>query len=449
MKKTFSLFLAVLLLAALLTGCAKQPEGNALYQDTPTVPQTNKRLTVFCIGDTHGPSLIRTALDLYQEQYPDVEVELVEPLELDAEEDNTEAVEKAYKKLSSQLKAGKGPDILLVNDRCMDIEKLVRQGLFADMEPFFAADDFDWEPYSQGVMNAGVWNGKRFLIPLSYDFPLLLTTKAALEETGFHVDACMDYQGFLDETARYLEDPAQTRLLFSDAWVLDYVNFAMLDYSGVPVVDYDNQTVDLSLPIFRATAQWYKSILDTHPQEPNLSELGGVAAVQDGEALWTNSVFGAYEDLYAAAGVLRTEGEVVMMPIRDADGGIQAEIQDSVAVGAGSENLENAYNFLKLLLSPTVQYTADSGLSVLHEANERLLSREEGISGTERSGSAVNAPSQEEIRQFLGLTEEITGGYYHNKLWLCVNMWPYLHDNRDYEETLRAAQSKLKTYITG
>lgn len=457
MKISFSLFLAALLLTALLTGCANPQDGNALYQDMPTVPQTNARLTVFCIDNTHGPNLIRAALNLYREQHPDVEVELIEPLVWEGRYTYSGPEEEVYEQLSAQIMAGEGPDILLIDDNYMDVEKLVRQGVFADMEPFFQADGFDWEPYSQGVMNTGVWNGKRFLIPLSYDFPLLLTTKAALEETGFHVDACKDYQGFLDETARYLEDPEQTRRLFSDAWIVDYARFAMLDYSGSSVADYDNRTVDLSLPIFRSTTQWYKSVLEAHSQDPNFSRLGGASAVRDGQALWTNSIFGAYDNFYAAAGALRTVGEVVMMPIRDADGGIQAHIEDAVAVRANSESLQNAYDFLKLLLSPTVQYAPKFGLSILHDANARLLAQgigwyieagKDGFSSTERNGSALNAPSQEEIRQFLSFTKDITGGYYYNYLWLNMEMHPYLRENADYEETLKEAQRQLEIYMT-
>lgn len=454
--KKLSLFLAVLLLTALLTGCAIQQDGNALYQDMPTAPQNNQHLTVFCIDRTQGSEMIRAAMKLYQQRYPDVEVELVEPLELNGSYKSSVPIQETYEQLSAQIMAGEGPDVLLVDDDYMDVEKLVRQGVFADMDPFFLADHFDWEPYNQGVMDAGVWNGKRFVIPLAYDFPLLFTTKAALEETGFDVDACKDYQRFLDETTRFLESPDQTRRLFYDAWSTDYITFGMLDYSGVSIADYDNRTIDLSLPVFRSTAQWYKSVLKGHSQELNVSRLGGASTVRDGQALWTNSIFGAYHNFYATAGALRTVGEVVMMPIRDVDGGIRAQIKDAVAVRAGSENLQNAYDFLKLLLSPEVQYTA-SELSIFHDANERLLARginwyipegTEGFSSTERNGSALNAPSQEEIRQFLDFIKEITGGYYYNNLHLYARMHPYLAENADFEETLKEAQRQLEIYIS-
>lgn len=457
MKISFSLLLAVLLLAVVLAGCTNQQVGNALYQEMPTVPQTNQRLSVFCIDHTQGPEMIRAALKLYQQKYPDVEAELIEPLEISGSVRTSGPIQEVYQQLSAQLMAGEGPDVMLVNDLYMDVEKLARQGVFADMEPFFQADHFDWEPYNQGVMDAGVWNGKRFVIPLAYNFPLLFSIEEVLEETGFDVNACKDYQGFLNETTRFQENPTQARRLFYDAWPTDYVTFGMLDYSGVSVADYDSRTVDLSLPIFRSTAQWYKPIIEACPLEPDFPRLGGASSLRDGQALWAASIYGAYDNFYATAGALRTVGEVVMMPIRDVNGGIQAKIKDPIAVRADSENLQNAYDFLKLLLSPEVQYAGTYSLSVFHDANERLLAKgigwyfpegTEGFSSTERNGSAINSPSQEEIRQFLAFTKEITGGYYYNNLSLYREMRPYLEQNADFEETLKEAQRQLEIYIT-
>lgn len=459
MKKTLSLFFVLLILTLPLAACADVQTGNALYQELPTVPQTNRSLKVFIVANTPEPLMIQAALNRYQQLYPDVEVELIQPL---AEFQNyvDPQLELYYEPLLTQLMAGEGPDILLVDGRYMDIEKLVRQGIFADMEPFFQADNFDWEPYNQGVMDAGVWNGKRFLFPLSYDFPLLCTTKEALEETNFNMDACKDFQGFLDETARYMEDASQSRRLFSGADVPRVMGISsVFDRSGISVVNYDAKTADLSLPLFQSVVQWYKAVADTHPQTPNYSLVGGAAVVRDGQALWTTSVFGADYDLFGTAGALRTVGEVVTMPIRDTNGGIQVLIESPVAVRANSENLQNAYNFLKILLSQEIQETNTGAFNILHAENERYLKRrigivyEEGTDGfvsTNHPGSAVNEPSQEEIQQLLELTKEITGGYYYkyNDITPMMLMYPYLYQGADFEETLEAARSRMELYLS-
>ena len=45
------------------------------------------------------------------------------------------------------------------------MEKMARTGVFADMEPYFQADNYDWSDFSQAVMDGGIWEGKRLAIP--------------------------------------------------------------------------------------------------------------------------------------------------------------------------------------------------------------------------------------------------------------------------------------------
>lgn len=452
MKKLSSLLLAVLLLAALLTGCANQQDGNALYQEMSTVPQTNGSLTVFCIGDSRDSDMLELALNCYRDQYPEIAVKLIKP------ETDSESKDELYQQVAAQIMAGEGPDVFIVDDSVLDMEKLVRQGIFADMEPFFEADNFDWEPYHKTVMDGGVWNGKRFAIPLSYDFPLLFTTRTALEETGFDTEACKDYQGFLEETTHYMKDPTQTRPLFHNVLCVTDVT----GFSGISIVDYDTRTADLSSPALQLGLQWYKTVMENHPNYNQISNgLENAAVVRDGQALWTTSILGALYGFYNEFAALKTVDEAIMMPIRDLDGGIQAKIKYSVAVRANSDNLQNAYDYIKILLSPEVQCKLQNGdnLSVLNSANEycyqeisqgRIYHLKAGSSGfvsTIDPEQAVDWPSPEDFLRLMDLTQEITGTYY--KGWgIRGAMYSYVFENADYEDTLDAAKRQLEIYIS-
>ena len=344
MKRSLILLVAVVFL---LAACGSIQRGETIWQDTPTAPQKNESLTVFCMGGQKDSAMFQLALNRYQELYPEISVELIKP-----ETDSTdyEAEEELFQQVAAQIMAGEGPDVFIVNDRVMDVEKLVRQGIFADMEPFFQADDFDWTPYHKTVMDGGVWDGKRFVVPLSYDFPLLITSRTALEETGFDMDVCRDYQGFIDETTRYMEDPTQTRQLFRQPLIIaDIVGF-----SGISVADYDTQTIDLSAPLFKAGYQWYKTTMEKNTNDYNDytddMSLYGAAAVRDGNVLWTPPIQGALSGFYNDFGAIKTVDDAVMMPIRDEKGGIQARLKFPVAVRANSENLQNAYDFIIFIM---------------------------------------------------------------------------------------------------
>lgn len=452
MKRITILFLMVSLLSA--CGATQIESGAGI--ETPTAPQINETLSVFCIGDSRDSGMIQLALKRYQELYPQIAVELIKP------EETLELREELYQHVAAQIMAGEGPDVFLVDDIVMDVEKMVRQGIFADMEPFFEADSFDWEPYHQAVMDGGIWNGKRFVIPLSYSFPLLFTTRTALEETGFDMDACKDYMGFLKETMRYMEDPTQKRQLLCKPLVVADVP----GISGIPIADYDKQTVDLSSPVLQTGLQWYKNVMEKHPG--NEATLGNgsleytASEVRDGQALWTPSLGGAFDGFFHEFAALKTVDEAVMMPIRDVNGGIQAEIDYSVAVRSNSENLQNAYNYIKILLSPEIQHKVQNGdqLSVLNSANEygyQMISQGKlwhvkpgagGFISSVNPYEGVDWPTEEEFQLLMGFTHEITGTYFTDHLRLLGKMYPYVFENADYEETLKAAQRQMEIYIT-
>ena len=458
MKKLIFLVFALIIVCFTSACTAHQTEINN-SQATTTVQQKNESLTIFCLGDTRDSGMLQMALEQYRALYPDVEVELIKP---DYDGRDIDLRYELYDQVSAQIMAGEGPDVFLIDQIAMDIEKLVRQGVFADLEPFFEEDNFDWEPYNQAVMGGGVWNGKRFVIPLSYSFPLLFTTRTALEETGFDVDACKDYQGFLEETTRYMQDSTQTRKLFCKPLVTADV----LEISGLSVADYDAKTIDLSSPVLRAGFEWYKLVLETHPDSTETLGYDGLedsaAAVRDGKALWAASVLGAFNGFFHEFAALKTVDEAVMMPVRDVDGGIQASVDYSVAVRGNSENLQNAYNYIKILLGPAIQNRVQNGaqLSVLNSANEygyQRLARGEGwsiVSGvggfvsTTDPTKALDWPTQEEFEQLVGFTQEITGVQYINHLGLNGAMNPYVYENADYEETLEETRRAMEIYIS-
>lgn len=454
MKKKMLYFL--LLLAALLPACGTSQMADSIWQDPAVVSQSNERLSIFYIGENKDSEMMRAALASYTELYPDVEVGLIKS---DAGA-SYEAMMELYNQTAAQIMTGEGPDVFIINDEVMDVEKLVRQGIFADMDPFFQADHFDWEPYNQTIMNGGVWNGKRFVIPLSYTFPLLITSQAALDDTGFDVNACKDFKGFLEETMRFLEDPAQTRRLF---YGTSSVLSEESECFGIPIIDYDARGVDLSSPLLQPMLQWRKTLLEKDPKRiyDITGGLGGAAAIRDGQALWTNTILGPLYGFYYDFGALKTLGDAVMMPIRDVNGGIQAKLQYCVAVRGNSENLQNAYNYIKLLLSPHIQHAINRQvLSVLNSANDYFYQKAArgdthfAMAGTDQFTSTVESyyatdcPTLDEYQQLVSFAQEITGTYYGSHSDLYNLMRPFLLEGVDYEETLKVTQHTLEIYIT-
>ena len=173
----------------------------------PPVEQTNEGLTIFYTDyDSYKVSILDVAVNQYNLQHPDQPI-TVEKVFTD---DSPTSHSDAYKQMITEVMAGEGPDLIFYDaiTQDIDIEKMVRRGVFADMQPFFEADNFDWSGYNQGVMEGGVWDGHRLLVPLEYKIPMLYTSQTALDETGFAVENCTTFDGFLEEVG---ESPGRCR----------------------------------------------------------------------------------------------------------------------------------------------------------------------------------------------------------------------------------------------
>ena len=334
------LCLALVCLAG-LSACAPGDAEPAPIEVPPPVEQTNEGLNIWYTDYGMMVKYLDAAVTQYNQLHPDHPVTADKYFADSSSESNDEATQQ----MLTEVMAGSGPDLIFFDVGNMDIEKMVRRGVFADLEPYFEADNFDWSGYNQAVMDAGVWDGQRLVIPLQYNFPMLYTSQTALDETGFSIENCDTFGGLLDEIEAMQADPSQKREVFRAKYT--FYNFAQ--YAGIPYVDYDRQKADLSSPELKRGAEIYNNLggLELGVLDDGIN---GAADIRDGKALWI-CPFPPVNGFYTGPEVINTFDKLVMMPIRDVNGGIQAQITWAVAVRNNSPNLQNAYEFIKYLLS--------------------------------------------------------------------------------------------------
>ena len=458
MKKRYAPYLC-LPLACLVALSACAPGGGAADAEPlpievpPPVEQTNEGLTIFY---TDAIPLQATILDMavgqYNREHPDNPV-TAEKVFTDSS--NTVRDEETQQMLA-QVMAGEGPDLIFFTDDDMDIEKMARRGVFADLEPYFEADNFDWSGYNQAVMDGGVWDGHRLVVPLSYSLPLLYTSQTALEETGFSVENCNTFDGFLDEVEKIESDPKQTREAFRSEEAFYYFPYN----SGLPYVDYDRQKVDLSFPELEQGASIYKNlnpVIEIGVSDGN--DIAGAADIRDGKCLFTCPNFPLY-GFFLTEGCINKFDDAVMVPIRDTQGGIRARITSAVMVRNSSPNLQVAYEFIKFLLSEEFQLDTIGwrwqNFSVLDAANERYY-----IENTVERDNSMIAPDnpygfegnivllQEDYDELSSYMDEVGGVFFYTKeTSFLSNIGDYLSGDASYEEAAQAAERQLNIYLS-
>lgn len=460
MKKALSVLLSVCMFLA-LAACSPQSQSNGTSEffATPApivvpepVEQTNKSLKIY-YSDYASMPLMDTAVQLYKKQYPDVELEVEKTYSADLEDYNTK-----YQQMANQIMAGEGPDLFVIDQGAMDVEKMVRQGVFADMEPFFEEDDFDWESYQKAVLDGGVWDEKRLVIPCTYSIPLAITTQTALDETGFSVENCSDFMSFMDESNKILDNTANTRALFTSP--LSANSFYM--DAGIEFLNYDNKTVYLESDEMKKGLEWYKKIVGKSGTNSVVSSelLQGAEMIWNKQALFDIPILESIYQINASFAALDTADEAVIFPIRNINGGVTAHIDDAVAVRNNSENLQNAYHFIKILLSPECMSSAIGNsaatFSVLNQFNydywkdtlEWQPNNFYSYQGEAPFGEEGKPFSEEDFNQIMGYIDEIDDAYFSDRSGMRSSMEPYFNGELSLDEAITQAERELELYLT-
>ena len=167
MKKR--MLLGILMAASALTGCSRKVE------------QINDSLHVYAGGDD---VIMDYAVSEFQRRYPDIEVVYEGRRVIE----DAEAFYGYNQQLSAELMSGSGADVFFIQDY-WDIDKLIQAGAFADLSAIYdSCAVFQDADLQSGIMDAGVFDGKRYFLPMEYRLPMMVTTREALDATGFDIE---------------------------------------------------------------------------------------------------------------------------------------------------------------------------------------------------------------------------------------------------------------------
>jgi len=281
--------------------------------------------------------------------------------------------------LRTELMAGKGPDVLILPGGSVltdemgtikeglipDVEMAMRNGMFADITEFYDADtELDKEGLNTKVLDAGVVDGARYVLPLRYDFPVACVNMDAFSQTGLSTDI------FDGTVMTFMEAAIQTDSTFADSMLMD-PNMLFLENLLPKAVDYDAQQVLLTKEQLINFVQTYWTYFqkcsrsDGYPQHTWLGTFGKPELDTGMEPPWYNSwinmgywmcVEPLDRTIHAVARAKSVEAELQMFPIRAADGKLTADVTVYAAISAGCKNPEIAYDFLRQLLLEGFQW---------------------------------------------------------------------------------------------
>ena len=381
------------------TGCAPKE-----------IEQTNDSLRVAYFGTD-----LTVSYPLYEfkQQHPDVEV----TTDFQPYTDEDMLGYEFYTRISAEIMSGSGPDIIIGSFYGMNANKMMRSGAFADLNEFLEADpEFDLSKYNANVLKAGQVEGKQYIMPLTYRLPLVLTTQELLDKTGFDISTADNYNAFLEECLKY----KQANIPGAPELSLDYY---MRPYLA-DAVDYDTGEVKINTPENRETIRLnYEAVASLSDAEGYGS--GGFYAqkIFENEAMLPQATQPAslYMISYRA---LKGTATPVMAAVWDAEGRLMAEIHEYAMINANSPNQENAYAFLKLLMSDenylaSLKTTISISNDAMRSSLEGMVGKEEKLAdllqGYADETKVAAGLTQEEVDAYMDILAEVDGAYIREK----------------------------------
>ena len=296
--------------------------------------------------------------------------------------------------LRTQIMSGEGPDVFLLptggtsvkhsvdkigqlnvvhaQTLFSDVELAMRNLYFADLSEYYDEDiDLKTEELQQDVMDAGVLDGARYVLPLGFDMPMTVVDLGNLTALG--LDTEIFSQGVMETygAIRAAGERAETDL------EREQILFSILppgsSLSLFPqVFDYEKEESAISREDWETLIDFYQEGYDIEN-----AQLGLQVMLNTGSKLygWNAMLYSkaGYKSMFElgmpmvdaslgqnAADVLgttRTAGrEAEVYPVRAIDGSLVAEVTYYGAVSAACEHPAQAYEFLRTFLTPAVQF---------------------------------------------------------------------------------------------
>jgi len=368
------LVIVSLVVLLIMAGCSKNTEvsTNMTNVDVSTESTVcdNEKETLRIVVEPMGffyprmESLLNKVILNYERENKNVDI-IVERLP-ESKDDQLIVI----KRLRAELMAGRGPDVLLLHTNpttincerlIADVNQAMRNGIFTDISVLYGADaDLNKEELNTKIMDSGVVDGARYVLPLRYNIPIAYVDMDQLDAAGLSMDTL---NADITELMEVVSQQEDVNLATSASFQKIYSKYML---NLLPdSVNYDEQEVLITsdeLVSFMNSFAKFNSVRGNH-RGPNNTALEAYVLPSDygWDPYWATSGYCMdIDDLGKAihnVGLAHaTETKLEMIPLRSADGSLVADVVYYGAVASGCENVELAYDFLRQFLLQDYQW---------------------------------------------------------------------------------------------
>lgn len=425
-------------LGSIITGMAVLLLSACAGKDTK---QTNQSLTL-CVDELINAQF-KSGFEEFRTMYPDVElhVEVASEILPNSERINT------------RILAGEGPDLLLMASYGnSDVYKMMSAQAFAPLDEFMETDS-TWkaEDYVKPVLDAGVYEGRQMIMPLSYTVRVALTTQENLDKAGISLEACRDMASFLNEMQKFAGAEGMERLFLEPGRLIAFPEYASHEF-----LNYKDGKLGIDAETLRQTCEAYKGFYAEDVGQGPVSDTswdGYGEMVAKGEAGMCIPI--SNMNFWAAAQNMAAHAHPLLWPFQNDQGETTATIMHYAGIRANSENRQNAWNMLKILMGDTVQAEmADKGSysPVLKKELQDFMDEAEQTAFLQGGADVEAAEIPQDIRkQYQEVLMNPGNSIFETNICIAefrLAMEPFYEGTASYDACMKEFEKFIRIYLT-
>ena len=341
--------------------------GLAFYSGCGTVEEEDHSLWIFV--DYYSERQVDKIAQSFQQAHPDV------PLRIEYVPRDAAERELYLEQLRTKIMAGQGPDVFLLDkysEVFSDVEQSMYNGLFLDISTYYDEDTaLEKDGFAQSIMDAGVVDGARYILPLYYNFPVLYVDTLQLASAGISLNALGKGLSGLAEVMQKLGKTA----VLTDYGQLEY--YYLQNFFG-ELIDCETQKVTWSKSqLVEFLCQYRELLILTEGEYMPWFDVGIYNYISDEKHLGQDGSCIYWGTLYDLVDIVRiskvTDREIAIFPMTAYDGSVCAQISHLGAIGANTGKPELAYEFLQAFALEECQWEVANGSNSLLNENWPVL----------------------------------------------------------------------------
>ena len=266
--------------------------------------------------------------------------------------------------LNDKIQQGKGPDIFLlptastvVSDNpssysyyqitplFSDVESAMRRGLFYDISKYYNKDKtLNKDALEEEIMNAGVIDQSRYILPLRYHLPILYMFEDDSDFDELHNIADLN-----------IIDLMELAISAQDSTLAGGIEYTSINaFSNL--FNYEENVLTLSaaeVQEYFKLFQQIQQLVGRKFQHRSIANIINISEISEAYPLHIDTIASA--PVYAGYAIANNK-TLSMTPVKSADGDVIATVTYYGAIGSYCANPKIAYNFLRMFLSEESQW---------------------------------------------------------------------------------------------